>query len=188
MPNAPVPFLQHGVGCPDGANTMIKTIKYFAEADPSHILVALDSPRAMLNNIEQTDPNLAAVFSRWYTGTTTHRMHLETSHVKISANSGVDQGWSLSVSACDFPVAIDPVRQFVSTELRRLLDDGANLFDQYIWIKPQFFPDALALVTAATRSINLELQPSKIQIWAASCTDPIPHELLEKNRTHTQLL
>ena len=34
--------LQHEVGCPDGANKMIKTIKYIAEADPARVLVALD--------------------------------------------------------------------------------------------------------------------------------------------------
>ena len=55
--------LQYGVGRPDGANTMIKTIQYLAEADNSRVLVALDlkaafqnvSRRAMLHSIAQTD-------------------------------------------------------------------------------------------------------------------------------------
>ena len=72
--------LQYGVGRPDGANTMIKTIQYLAEADNSRVLVALDlkaafqnvSRRAMLHSIAQTDTDLAAVFSKWYTGTTEH--------------------------------------------------------------------------------------------------------------------
>ena len=34
--------LQYGVGRPDGANTMIKTIQYLAEADTSRVFVALD--------------------------------------------------------------------------------------------------------------------------------------------------
>ena len=59
----------------------------------------------MLHNIEQTDPDLAAVFPRWFTGSTTHRMHLENSYAKISANSGVDQGCHLS--ACGTAAAID---------------------------------------------------------------------------------
>ena len=67
--------LQYGVGRPDGANTMIKTIQYLAEADNSRVLVALDlkaafqnvSRRAMLYSIAQTDADLAAVFSKWYT-------------------------------------------------------------------------------------------------------------------------
>ena len=92
--------LQHGVGRPDGANTMIKTIQYLAEADNSRVLVALDleaafqnvSRRAMLYSIAQTDADLAAVFSKWYTGTTEHRMHYDSAYTKISANSGVDQG------------------------------------------------------------------------------------------------
>ena len=35
------------------------------------------------------------------------------------------------------------------------------------------------MVTAA-RSVSLELQPSKIQVWRASCPDPIPSELRDK--------
>ena len=140
------------------------------------VLVALDlkaafqNVSAMLNNIEETDLDLASVLSRWYTDSTTQKMHFENSYAKISA--------------CGFAAAVDPVTRFVLAELRRLLDDGAKLFayldDWYIWITPQFLPDALALVTAATRSINLGLQPSKIQVWAASGTDPIPLHLLEK--------
>ena len=79
-----------------GANTMIKTIQYLAEADNSRVLVALDlkavfqnvSRRAMLYSIAQTDADLAAVFSEWYTGTTEHRMHYDSAYTKISANSG----------------------------------------------------------------------------------------------------
>ena len=75
---------------------MIKTIQYLAEADNSRVLVALDlkaafqnvSRRAMLRSIAQTDADLAAVFSRWYTGTTEHRMHYESAYTKITANSG----------------------------------------------------------------------------------------------------
>ena len=60
------------------ANTMIETIQCLAEADPTRVLVALDfktasqnvSRSAVQNSIEHTDPDLAAVFSRWYTGAT----------------------------------------------------------------------------------------------------------------------
>ena len=94
---------------------------------------------------------------------------------------GVDQGCPLS--ACGFADAMDPVTRFALTFLRRLLDDGAKHFahlnDWYLWVKPQCLPDALALVSASTCSINLELQPSKIQVWRASCPDPFPLELLE---------
>ena len=41
--------LQHCVGGPDGANTMIKTIQYLAEADPTRVLVALDLKAAFQN-------------------------------------------------------------------------------------------------------------------------------------------
>ena len=36
---------------------------------------------------------------------------------------------------------------------------------------------ALVLTSAATRSVNLELQPTKIQVRRASCLDPISQEL-----------
>ena len=91
-------LLPYGVGRPDGANTMIKTIQYLAEADNSRVLGALDlkaafqnvSRRAMLHNIAQADTDLAAVFSSWCTGTTEHRMHYDSAYTKITANSGVD--------------------------------------------------------------------------------------------------
>ena len=51
-----------------------------------------------------------------------------------------------------------------------------------MWIKPQCLPQTCALITAATRLVNLELQPSKIQIWKASCQDPILPELQDKVR------
>ena len=41
--------LQYGVRRPDGANTMIKTIQYLAEADNSRVLVALDLKAAFQN-------------------------------------------------------------------------------------------------------------------------------------------
>ena len=41
--------LQHGVGCQDGANKIIKSIQYFAEAGQSRVLVALDLKAAFQN-------------------------------------------------------------------------------------------------------------------------------------------
>ena len=89
--------LQYGVGRPDGANTIIKTIQYLAEADNSRVLVALDlkaafqnvSRRAMLHSIAQTDADLAAVFSKWYTGTTEHRMNA----LRLSLHINQCQQW-----------------------------------------------------------------------------------------------
>ena len=46
----------------------------------------------MLFTLEQHDPELATVFSRWYTGSTTHRMHHDGSYPHIHASSGIDQG------------------------------------------------------------------------------------------------
>ena len=126
--------LQYGVGRPDGANSMIKTIQHLAEADNSRVLVALDlraafqnvSRRAMLFSIAQTDADLAAVFSKWYTRTTEHRMHYDSALTKISANSGVDQGCPLS--ACGFSAVVHPVLRSVMAQLCTHYDSGAKLF------------------------------------------------------------
>ena len=184
-------LLQYGVvGRPDGANTMIKTIQYFAEADNSRVLVALDlkaafqnvSRRAMLYSIAQTDADLAAVFSKWYTGTTEHRMHYDSAYTKISANSGVDQGCPLS--ACGFSAVVDPVLRSVMADICRLHDPGAKLFayldDWYLWIKPQYLLQTVAIITVATRSVNLDLQSTKTQVWKGSCQDPSPPEFQDK--------
>ena len=184
-------LLQYGVvGRPDGANTMIKTIQYFAEADNSRVLVALDlkaafqnvSRRAMLYSIEQTDADLAAVFSKWYTGTTEHRMHYDSAYTKISANSGVDQGCPLS--ACGFSAVVDPVIRSVMADICRLHDPGAKLFayldDWYLWIKPQYLLQTVAIITVATRSVNLDLQSTKTQVWKGSCQDPSSPEFQDK--------
>ena len=182
--------LQYGVERPDGANTMIKTIQYLAEADNSRVLVALDlkaafqnvSGRAMLYSIAQTDADLAAVFSKWYTGTTEHRMHYDSAYTKISANSGVDQGCPLS--ACGFSAVVDPVLRSVMAQLCTHHDSGAKLFayldDWYLWIKPQCHLQTIAVITAATRSVNLALQSTKTQVWKGSCQHPIPPEFQDK--------
>ena len=182
--------LQYGVGRPDGANTMIKTIQYLAETDNSRVLVALDlkaafqnvSRRAMLYSIAQTDADLAAVFSKWYTGTTEHRMHYDSAYTKITANSGVDQGCPLS--ACGFSAVVDPVLRSVMAQLCTLYDSGAKLFayldDWYLWIKPQFLLQTIAVITDATRSVKLALQSTKTQVWKGSCQDPIPPEFQDK--------
>ena len=114
--------LQYGVGRPDGANTMIKTLQYLAEADPSQSLLRLTSmlPCRMVFSIEQNDADLAAVFSKWYTGTTEHRMHYDSAYTKISANSGVGQGCPLST--CGFSAAIDPVLRSVLADICRQHD------------------------------------------------------------------
>ena len=169
---------------------MIKTIQYLAEADNSRVLVALDlkaafqnvSRRTMLYSIAQTDADLAAVFSKWYTDTTEHGTHFDSANTKISANSGVDQGFPLS--ACGFSAVVDPVLRSVVAKICTHYDSGAKLFayldDWYLWIKPQYLLQTIAVITAATRSVNLALQSTKTQVWKGSCQDPIPPEFQDK--------
>ena len=61
---------------------------------------------------------------------------------------------------------------------------GAQLFayldDWYLWIKPHCLLQTIAVITAATSSVNLALQTTKTQIWKGSCQDPIPLEFQDK--------
>ena len=127
----PTPTL---VDCQDGANKMIKSIQYCVEADQSRVLVALDlkvafqnvSRRQMLHCLGQHGPDLATVFSRWYTGSTTHRMHYDGSYAHIQASSGIDQGCPLS--PCGFAAAVDPTPRFILSATQRTLNSGAKLW------------------------------------------------------------
>ena len=92
----------------------------------SRLLSRMSPRRAMLRSIPQTDADLAAVYSRWYTGTTEHRRHYESAYTKITANSGVDQGCPLS--ACGFSAVVDPTLHSIMSELCNLYDSGAQLF------------------------------------------------------------
>ena len=177
---------------------MIKSIQYFAEADQSRVLVALDlkaafqnvSRSSMMHSLGQHDPELATVIPLWYTGSTTHRMHYDGSYAHIQANSGIDQGCPLS--PCGFAAAIEPISRAILTETRSKLDDGAKLWaylnDWCIWIKPQHITEAIELISTATRTINLELQPTKIQTWTATCDSPSPPAFQDKTKSTLKCL
>ena len=62
--------LQYGVGRPDGANTMIKTIQYLAEADNSRVLVVLDLKAAFQNVSRITEQIVKEINSLYPTATT----------------------------------------------------------------------------------------------------------------------
>ena len=82
----------------------------------------------------------------------------------IHANSGIDQG--CPHSPCDFAAAVDSVSRFILSEATRLLDNGAKLpeklDDGYLCINPQYIPEAIDIISSATRAINLVLKPTKI--------------------------
>ena len=117
-------------------------------------------------------------------------MHYEGSYAHIQDNSGSDQGCPLS--PCGFAAAIEPRSRAILTETQRRLDDGAKLWayldDWYIWIKPQHITAAIELMSTATRTINVELQPTKIQIWTACCRNPIPTAFQNKAKDTLQSL
>ena len=93
-------------------------------------------------------------------------MHHDGSCAHIHASSGIDQGCPLS--PCGFAAAVEPVSRFILSGTHRMLDSVAKLWayldDWYIWIKPQDNQAAIELISSATRAVNLESQPSKIQV------------------------
>ena len=104
---------------------------------------------------------------------------------EITACSGVDQGCSLA--AFGFAAAVAPETQHVISNIRTNLDNGAKLFtyldDWYLWIRPAFINVALQNIKTQIANVNLELQPSKIQIWKAECEQPVGLEYQDIVRT-----
>ena len=111
-------------------------------------------------------------------------MHCDGSYAHIQASSGIDQGCLLL--PCGFAAAVDPISRYILFETQRTLDSGAKLWspldDLYIWIKPEHIPAAIELISNATRTIKLELQPTKLQFSTASCTSPISPSFLDKDK------
>ena len=111
-------------------------------------------------------------------------MHYDSACTKMSANSG----W-IRVVLCQrvdfrFSAAVDPVLRSVLVELCTHYDSGAKHFacldDWCLWIKPQCLLQTIAVITAATRSVNLALQSTTTQVWRAFCQDPTPPEFQDK--------
>ena len=69
-----------------------------------------------------------------------------------------------------------------SLSVRGCFDSSLCVYldDWYLWIKPQCLLQIIAVITAATRSVNLALQSTKTQVWKGSCQDPIPPEFQDK--------
>ena len=88
------------------------------------------------------------------------------------------------LSACGFSAVVDLVLRSVMAQLCTHYESGAKLFanldDWYLWIKPQYPLQTIAIITAATTSVNLALQSTKTQVWKGSCQDPIPPEFQVK--------
>ena len=110
-------------------------------------------------------------------------MHYDGSYAHIHASGVIDQVCPLS--PCGFAAAIEPIS-------RGRLDDGAKLWayldDWHIWIKPQHITEAVELISTATRTVNLELQPTKIQTWTASCNNPIQPAFQDKAKSTLKCL
>ena len=108
----------------------------------------------------------------------------------IQANSGIDQGYPLS--PCGFAAAIEPIPRAILSETRSRFHGGAKVWayldDWYIWIEPRHITEAIELISTATRTIDLELQPTKIHIWTATCNSPIPPAFQDKAKSTLKCL
>ena len=81
--------------------------------------------KAMLRAIQEKDLELACVYSRWYTGKTTHRATMSSAEFEhIPATSGVGQGCPLS--AFGFAAAVGPTVQQAVYYIRANLDPGGH--------------------------------------------------------------
>ena len=167
---------------------MIKTIQCAAEAEHDRVLVALDlkaafqnvSRKARLRASHEKDIELACVYSRWYTGKTTHRATMSSAEFEhINATSGVDQGCPLS--AFGFAAAVGPTVPQSVDNLRANMDPGACMMtyldDWYMWVLPGHKKSAINAIEHATGSIGLQLQTGKAQIWAGNCKQTLDNDL-----------
>ena len=111
-------------------------------------------------------------------------MHYDSAYTKISANSGVDQGCPLS--ACGFSAVVDPVLRSVMTQLCTHHDSGAKLFacldDWYLWIKPQYLLQTIAVIT--DRSILLH-SPPRHRCGKALARTPFHLSFKTRSRSHS---
>ena len=117
--------LQYGVGRPDGANTMIKTIQYLAEADNSRVLPKCVSQ----SNAVQYRANrcgscscLLQVVHRHHGAQNAQRFCLHQNQCQQRGGSGLS---SVSVWILSF---VDPVLRSVMAQLCAHYDPGAKLF------------------------------------------------------------
>ena len=78
-------LLQYGVGRSEHDDQNQSILRVFVALDLKAAFQDV-SRRSMLYSIAQTDADLAAVFSKWYTSTTEHRMHYDSAYIKTSAN------------------------------------------------------------------------------------------------------
>ena len=88
-------------------------------------------------------------------------------------------GW-IRVVLCQRVDFLLPLTLFFDQFWRSFAKLFAYLDDWYLWIKPQYLLQTIAVFTAATRSVNLAAQSTKTQVWKGSCQDPIPPEFQDK--------
>ena len=171
---------QFGVGAKGGANCLIKTMQCAPEAEHDRVLVALDlkaafqnvSRKAMLMAIQEKDPELACVYSKWYTGKTTHRATMSSAEYEhITATRGVYQGCPLAVRG--FAAVVGPTVQPAIAYIRANTDPGAFMMtyldDGYLWVMPEQAKGSVSTIEHATGSIGLELQTGNTQIRLGVC-------------------
>ena len=162
---------------------MIKTIRYLAEADNSRVLVVLDlkaafqnvSRKAMLYSSAQTDADLAAIFSKWYTGTP---RSTECTTILYTTKSVPTAGW-IRVALCqreDFQLPLTPCldqswRSFAHN-MTQALNSSPTWTTGTRGTKPQYLLQTVAVITAATITLTLSCLGGHLQIHGD--TEPSP--------------
>ena len=153
---------------------MVKTIQYLSEANTSRVLVALDLKSGLpecladpcctvssrpMRTLQLSSPS--GTLAPLSTGFTT---------ILLTPTSVPTAGWirdALSPFVV-FRRPLTPVLRSVLAATCTQYDSAAKLYayldDWYLWIKPQYLLQALAVITVSTRSVNLALQSTKVQV------------------------
>ena len=167
--------LQYGVGRPDGANTMIKTMQYLPEADNSRVLVALDPQSGLPKCVSQRNAvqhcaNRCGSCSCLLQVVHQHHGAQDASTIlptqKSVPTAELDQGCPLST--CGFSAAVDPVLRSVLTELCTHYDLGAKLF--------AYLDDCVPVDQTTVPSTDNRCHHSRYQISQPCSNSPPKHK------------
>ena len=139
----------------------------------------------MLHSIAQTDTDLAAVFSRWYTGT---QRNIVCTTTLPTPKSLPTVGWIRVVLSqhVDSQQFVDPTLHSIMAELCTLYDPGAPTT---LCLPRRLVPVDQARIASYRQLLLSQLlpdqsillcSPPKHKIWKGSCQDPVPPEFQDK--------
>ena len=189
--------LQHRVGCQDGANKMIKSIHYFAEADPTASW-SLSISR-LLSNMSPGAPCCSAWSSttlNWPRsspdGTRAPPRTACISAVRTRTSTPAAESIRARSHRADSQLPSNLSQDSSSRKTKNRLDGGAKLWayldDWNIWIKPRHIRAAIERISNATRTIHQELQAQQDPDLHSILPGPHPTGIPRQSQTNVEML